>query len=197
MESLRFHSAESKTSVPAPCTQAVDSKKPPPGFPDGGVVPRQSSFKAYFSALQQSLPQTLPFSLQQVAQLSPQHFLQVLPAASTGEAAARMARARRERESFIRFGSVWILRCLLFEKRRTIPHRRMGHCGRFHTGLWRLDCFRARVPDAAGTAWAVPQAARVLGRKIQVRPRCTRGGWMAAHPASRRVASAEPNPGRR
>lgn len=67
----------------------------------------------YFSALQQSLPQALPFSLQQAAQLSPQHFLQVLSAASTGAAAERMARARRERDSFIRIGCVWSLRCPL------------------------------------------------------------------------------------
>jgi hypothetical protein len=57
---------------------------------------------AYFAGLQQSLPQVLPFSLQQAAQLSPQHFLQASPAASTGMAAAKTARARRERESFIR-----------------------------------------------------------------------------------------------
>lgn len=63
-------------------------------------------FNGYFSALQQSLPQALPFSLQQAAQLSPQHFLQILPAASTGEAVARMARARIERERFIGFGCV-------------------------------------------------------------------------------------------
>ena len=79
-----------------------------------------SGLCGYFSALQQSLPQALPFSLQQAAQLSPQHFLQALPAASTGEAAARMARARRERDSFIRFGCVWSLRCPL-DRHDAIP----------------------------------------------------------------------------
>lgn len=62
--------------------------------------------------MQQSLPQALPFALQQAAQLSLQHFSQALPAArAVLERAATEAAAMRVRMVFIVL-YVFVLFCL-------------------------------------------------------------------------------------
>lgn len=64
--------------------------------------------------MQQSLPQALPFSLQQAAQLSLQHFSQALPAArAVLERAATEAAAMRVRMVFIVLDVFVFLKCLL------------------------------------------------------------------------------------
>ena len=70
--------------------------------------------------MQQSLPQALPFSLQQAAQLSLQHFSQALPAASAVlERAATEAAAMRVRMVFM------VLDVLCFE----VPALKIPVCG--------------------------------------------------------------------
>lgn len=64
--------------------------------------------------MQQSLPQALPFSLQQAAQLSLQHFSQALPAArAVLERAATDAAAMRVRMVFMMLLDVLCFKCLL------------------------------------------------------------------------------------
>lgn len=81
------------------------------GADDGGVGFRPRPGRGYLASLQQSLPQTLPWSLQHSTQdlpLSAQHFLQASPAKAL---VLRAVRARRERSVFMGIQRwIWVSR---------------------------------------------------------------------------------------